>query len=181
MRGLTAKARVKRRSATGLTSRVLRAVLALSLWHAPIPWMHAHEIEGPRVARLQLLSQHVAEFHARELSEGARELDWHVHLILPWCLVHHFPCPDNDERQPGSDDYFGGATLSAAGLSSGKMIGQPTMRAFLAGHPASDHPAVLPETIGAHAALAALGRGTHFFETYGRPHPVRDVASVRLC
>jgi hypothetical protein len=167
--------------ATGLTGGTLRAVLAVSLWHAPIPWVHAHEIEGPQVTRLRLLSEHVAEFHARELSQGAQELDWHVHLILPWCLVHHFPCPNDDERDPGSDDYFDGAMVSVAGMSSAKMIGQPAARAFLGGHPVSDQPVVLPETIGAHAALAALGRGTHFFETYGRPHAVRDLVAVRLC
>ncbi len=169
-------------SARGLTSRVLRAVLVLSLWHAPIPWVHAHEIEGPQVERLRLLSQHVAEFHARELSQGTRVLDWHAHLILPWCLVHHFPCPAQDEHEPGSDEYFGGASLTnVAGTISAKMLGQPAARAFLAGFPVPDHAAVLPETMGAHAALLALGRGTHFFETYGRTQCVRDLVGVRLC
>ncbi|MGE5191208.1 MAG: hypothetical protein ACM3U2_01820 [Deltaproteobacteria bacterium] len=160
---------------------MLRFVLMLSLWHAPIPWVHAHQIEGPQVEHLQLLSQHVAEFHARELSQGEETLDWHVHLVLPWCLVHHFPCPDKEQRDPGSDDYFGGARLNVAGMNSAKMIGQPTARGFLARTPASDHPAVLADVIGARAALSALGRGTHFFETYGRPHSVRDLVGVRIC
>ncbi len=170
-----------RRSASGPISRVFRAVFALSLWHAPIPWVHAHEIEGPQVERLQLLSRHVAEFHTRELSQGARRLDWHVHLVLPWCFDHHFPCPDQERREPGSDDYFGGTALNTVAATSAKTIGQPTARAFLAAHPPSDQPAALRDTMDARTALAAAGRGGHFFETYGRPHPVRDLASVRLC
>ena len=26
--------------------RVLRVMLAMSLWHAPIPWVHVHDLEG---------------------------------------------------------------------------------------------------------------------------------------
>jgi hypothetical protein len=104
-----------------------------------------------------------------------------MHLVLPWCLVHHFPCPDQEQREPGSDDYFAGAQLGVAGMTSAKMIGQPTGRAFLAGHPAPDRPALLADTMGAHSALLALGRGTHFFETYGPTEPVRDLVRVRLC
>jgi hypothetical protein len=171
----------RRRPAIGPKGGVLRVVLVLSLWHAPIPWVHAHEIEGPQVERLRLLAEHVTAFHARELSQGARRLDWHVHLMLPWCFDHHFPCPDQEQREPGSDDYFGGPALNAMAATSAKAIGQPTARAFLEGYPAVDQPAALPYAPGAQVALAAVGRMVHFFETYARPHPVRDLVGVRLC
>ncbi len=138
------------RTVTRRGSQVLRVMIVLSLWHAPIPWVHAHDLEGPAVDRLGMLSQHVAEFHAREVSLGAQRLEWHTHLILPWCLVHHFPCPDSDEREPGADDFFGGVKVTAAGMNSGEAIGAPTARAFLADDLVSDLAARLP-----HAASAS--------------------------
>ena len=81
---------------------------------SPIPWVHVHELEGPQVERLGLLSQHIADFHARDVSWGSTSLDWHSHLVLPWCMSHQHDCPANDEREPGADDVFGGTALDDA-------------------------------------------------------------------
>jgi hypothetical protein len=156
-------------------------MLVLSLWHAPIPWVHAHDLEGPAVERREMLSQHVAEFHARELSLGEQRLEWHAHLVLPWCLVHHFPCPDSDDREPGADDYFGGVKVCAAGTTACETIGQPTARAFLAGDLVAGPALLLADASGAETALFAIARGRHFFETYGRTDSVRNLLGVRLC
>jgi len=168
------------RQLTRRSSRFLRVVLVLSLWHAPIPWVHTHDLDGPEVARLESLSQHVAEFHARELSLGAERLEWHTHLVLPWCLVHHFPCPDSDEREPGADDYFGSVTIGAAGTNSGGMIGAPTSRAFLADGLASDLAARLPNVVQSGQSILARAPNRHFFDPYGAA-AVRDLVGVRLC
>jgi hypothetical protein len=169
------------RPAIRLASRVLRIMLVLSLWHAPIPWVHAHEIDGPQVDRLQMLARHVNEFHARELTRGEQCLDWHVHLVLPWCLVHHLPCPEEDQHEPGADEYFGGARSSTAGISPVMDIGQPTTTAFLSGAPAADQAGLATQEVGTRSAILACALGTHFFETYGRTDCVRDLVGVRLC
>jgi len=164
----------------GVCSRLLSLALVLSLWHAPIPWVHVHDLEGPQVERLQLLSQHVADFHARDLSQGTARLAWHAHLVLPWCLVHHSPCPKGDEREPGADDFLGSVKITAVGAVVGDAIGQPTTRAFLAGVPVADQ--LLTESYSPGAATDGAARsGRHFFETYGRSDAVRDLVGVRLC
>jgi hypothetical protein len=160
---------------------MLCVALVLSLWHAPIPWVHVHDLEGPQVERLQLLSQHVADFHARDLGQGAARLAWHAHLVLPWCLINHSPCPEGDEREPGSDDFLGNVKISAARAVAGDAIGQPSTRAFLAGDQAADQLLIASHSAGAMAALGAPALGRHFFETYGRSDAVRDLVGVRLC
>jgi hypothetical protein len=159
----------------------LRVVLALSLWHAPIPWVHAHEIDGPDVDHLQVLSRHVAEFHSRELNQGEKKLDWHMHLVLPWCLMHHLPCPDQEQRKPVSDDYVGGAKWSVVGSNASKTLIEPASRAFRAEDLATDEGLWLMATARANTAISAIARGQHFFETYGCAHGVRDLVGVRLC
>lgn len=164
-----------------LAGKALRIVMVLSLWHAPIPWVHVHEIEGPQVERLASLSQHVADFHARELSWGKTSLDWHSHLVLPWCLNHQHDCPADNERNPGSDDILGGATVVAGNLAAGHSIGQPTTRAFLAGTLPTDAAVLVDHDAGTRAALLGHLACRHFFETYGCSVAVRDLISVRLC
>jgi hypothetical protein len=160
--------------------RLMRVMLALSLWHAPIPWVHVHDLEGPQVERLESLSRHVAEFHSRDIASGRSRLAWHAHLVLPWSLNHHLPCPDGDRREPGSDDFVGIRT-NAAGMNLTQAIGQPAVRAFLAADVVVDTGMSVLAERGALAQMAATGRGAHFFETYGRASAIRDLAGVRLC
>jgi hypothetical protein len=155
-------------------------MLVLSLWHAPIPWVHTHDLDGPDVARLAMLTQHVAAFHARELGLGEQRLDWHVHLVLPWCMIHHLPCPESDDHEPGADDFFGGVKVCSAGMSSGETLGAPMTRAFLAGDLASALAARFSDAAGTEPSIRARGLGRHFFETYGAAS-VRDLVGVRLC
>src|SRR5436190_15874990 len=98
------------------TGRVLRVVMVLSLWHAPIPWIHVHEFEGPQVERLDSLSRHIAAFHAHELNKGRPSVDWHAHLVLPWCMNHQHDCPADSERDPAPDDILGSAQVTVGGL-----------------------------------------------------------------
>ncbi len=160
---------------------VLRLFIVLSLWHAPIPWIHAHDIEGPEVDRLPLLARHVNEFHVREVTHGQRHLDWHLHLVLPWSLVHDTSCPDDDHPQPGSDEYCSGPQLAVAGVTQDQGPAEPRARALLPGELAADLAIVTPSEVGAQAALSGCARGTHFFATYGHPDAVRDLLGVRLC
>jgi len=170
-----------RQTGRGRFTRLLRVALVLSLWHAPIPWVHAHELVGPQVDSRQLLSQHVAEFHAGELSRGEQKLDWHVHLVLPWCLVHHLPCPEGEHPRGAFDDLFGGAKVSSGRTVSLDLFGQPATRAFLAGEFAiADATSLCPGAVG-DSGRCALDRGRHFFQTYGRSIGVEELIGVRLC
>jgi hypothetical protein len=181
MRVLSMTARCLQRPARRLMGRVLRAVLALSLWHAPIPWVHAHEIDGPDVDHSQVLSLHVAEFHSHELNQGEKKLDWHMHLVLPWCLIHHLACPDQEQRDQGSDDYVGGARFSAVGSNGAKAVIDPATRAFRAEDLTTEDGIWLTTAAGVNTSISAIARGQHFFETYGRTQSVRDLVGVRLC
>ena len=163
------------------TGRALRFVMVLSLWHAPIPWVHVHEIAGPQVERLASLSQHVAVFHARDLSWENTTLNWHAHLVLPWCLNHQHNCPADDDRDPGSDDILGCARVIAGAIAESQAFGQPTTRAFLAGGIFADEAALIERAIGTSSGQIGPSRIRHFFETYGCSVAVRDLMSVRLC
>src|SRR5262245_48904412 len=70
----------------------VRLWLVLSLWHAPIPWFHSHEISDS-AEHAGFLSRHVHEFHADEMAQGEAHPGWHWHLILPWCFDGHLTCP----------------------------------------------------------------------------------------
>jgi hypothetical protein len=161
---------------------MLRALVVLSLWHAPIPWVHAHDLDGPQVEQLKLLSQHVAAFHAGDIGLGQTRTDWHVHLVLPWCMLHHGPCPNDDRHGPDSDDFFGTVKIGAAASPlSARAIGQPIDRAFLVRDLALDHGLASPRGAASCVLDQAVHRGTHFFETYGRSISVSDLVGVRLC
>lgn len=170
----------KRRIGRNPRHRALRVLLALSLWHAPIPWVHVHDLEGPQVEHRQSLAKHIAEFHSGDLAWGRSRLDWHAHLVLPWSLNHHLPCPDGDRHEHESDD-FAAPKPRPAGVTSDQAIGQPTTRAFLAGDVVVDEGLSISIEAGAMAHTAAISRGAHFFETYGRASAIRDLAGVRLC
>jgi hypothetical protein len=74
---------------TAMSGCALRVLLAMSLWHAPIPWLHAHEVSGKRVAANELLERHVEEFHHGLEQAGVAWLSWHVHFVLPWDIQHN--------------------------------------------------------------------------------------------
>jgi len=169
------------RAARKLTDRALRIVVALSLWHAPIPWVHVHELKGPQVEKLTSLSQHVADFHARDLNWGRGSSDWHAHLVLPWCLNHQHRCPADDDRNSSADDIFSGVTVVSGSAAAGSAFGQPTNRAFLASVIPADAAAIVNRDAGTSAALLGQAFCRHFFETYGCSVAIRDLVSVRVC
>jgi|GEM_PF-3093464 len=166
--------------------RVLRVVIVLSLWHAPIPWVHVHEFEGPKVERLESLSRHIVEFHAQDLVWGTTLAEWHSHLVLPWCLNHrclhhHDNCPADDERDSGMDDVLAGARVTVANMTAGHAFGPPAGRAVFAGELAAAQAVLGQRATGANSAICGVPRFRQFIETYGSSVAVRDLLSVRLC
>jgi len=159
--------------------RLLAALLVVSLWHAPVPWIHAHALRGGDVDHIEQLHRHVDAFHATEIAAGQLRLELHAHLILPWERV---PTPDapGAPHVPGSDDLDyallsadSGATLSAksAGAVSpdsfGNLMTSQVIDSFLRQAPES--------------SLRGISCGSHFFETYGCSVSIGDLVSVRLC
>jgi hypothetical protein len=126
-----------------------------------------------------MLSQHVAAFHAREVGLGQQHLEWHVHLVLPWCMIHHLPCPESDDHSSGPDDFIG-AKLCAAGSNSEGTVGVPTVRAFLTGDLGCCVTATSSVYDGLGASIGAPASALQFFATYGAAS-IRDLVGVRLC
>ncbi|MBS0267170.1 MAG: hypothetical protein JSS02_34920 [Planctomycetes bacterium] len=157
----------------------LRVVMALSLWHAPVPWVHFHDLESPEFARQETLAIHVAEYHSQELLAGLTTLDWHAHLVLPWSHDPHAPQPGqgDDESRPdencvecaGSVEIAAGTTAESrwcSGLSAGLW------------GPGGD--------VSSGAGLARQGNGPElrpcqFFTTYGGAAALRNLIAVRVC
>lgn len=180
MRNACAKMRRLLRPGLGRLRVGLRAALIVSLWHAPIPWVHFHDLKGPQVEDLDPLSRHVAEFHADDLDLGRRAVDWHAHLVLPWALDLHDPCPGEDPI-PCPDDVCVIVTAEAANLQLSMSLDRPVPGPFtIAGHLPAQFALRMPEVV-ATATIPACGWCRHFFETYGRAAAVRDLAGVRLC
>jgi hypothetical protein len=160
---------------------VVRTLLLLSLWHAPIPWIHAHDLEGPQVEQIALLHRHVDACHSREIQHGDRHLDLHSHLVFPWGHQHDPLNLADGEQVPVSEDTD--FLSPAAGVSAGtslKQIGQPAERAF-------EQLLVADLLLTSHCGgwgsgrVFSLGSGRHFFETFGETVSVCDLVCVRTC
>ncbi len=174
------------RAARAAGARLLRVVMVLSLWHAPIPWIHVHEFEGPQVDRLETLSRHVTAFHASDLLWGNTLPTWHAHVVLPWCLNHHHDCPANEQHDPGRDDILAGTgvtgiKLAGSHLSPGQAFGQPSARAFVAVDFLADEAALAHSGMRTGGDISRWPGFRKFFETYGSSVAVRDLLSFRLC
>lgn len=161
--------------------RGLVGMMIVSLWHAPIPWVHAHDLSGPGVAHSAALHHHIDEFHARDIARGEEHLALHSHLMLPWKGSNHDEAPGRHSGGHAPDDVL--FTLKFAGgmsQSASKPVGSPSDRAFDAvGLLAL--PALQQLPVGVAAPLAPFRLGGHFFDTFGRPVSIADLFGVRLC
>jgi hypothetical protein len=159
----------------------LHTAVLVSLWHAPVPWVHFHDLAGPKVEQLDPLSLHVAEFHAEDLGKGLTALDWHVHLVLPWRLDQRHNCPCGERHVPCPDDHCVVVTAEVAHLQSSLSLGRSSPALFAGSNilPALCTPG-LPEIV-ATATIPSCGWCRQFFETYGRLAAVRNLTGVRLC
>lgn len=159
----------------------LRTLLVLSMWHAPIPWVHAHDLAGPIVDQGGTLARHVEEFHAGLDHHGEGDIGWHTHLVLPWCLSHHAPCPldrqgDESETHYLSGLKFGVVQPAPTPVSMGHALAVaylPVSELCALAHPHNR----LSMPIGPNARNRAL----HFLGTYGGSVSLGDLLSVHVC
>lgn len=61
--------------------RCLRLALVLSVWQAPIPWVHAHSLEAG-VGAAPGLARHLRDFHSGTVATHAVSPGWHLHFGL---------------------------------------------------------------------------------------------------
>lgn len=86
-----------------------RLCLVLSLWHAPVPWIHIHRDEAADALARSRLTNHLLRHHTVG-EEIETESGWHWHLVLPrWCMDGaRTPCHEcaDDEDRPVSIPEF---------------------------------------------------------------------------
>ena len=59
-----------------------RLALIVSLWHAPLPILHAHGADAAESVPVALVD-HLVEFHPDVTLNSDVDLGWHWHLVLP--------------------------------------------------------------------------------------------------
>jgi len=159
--------------------RFLALLLALSLWHAPVPWVHAHDLRGPDVDHIGQLHRHVDVFHSSEIAAGQSHLELHAHLILPWERDAD-PNHPGTPHSPGSDEFdFVLPSADTSASLSVKLVGPAAD--LLVANVLSSGFVLADSTLTWEASLRASSHGSHFFETYGSSVSIGDLVSVRLC
>lgn len=138
----------------------LRLACILSLWHAPVPWMHIHSNDDAHLA------SHLRHFHS-ELSTVSHEesLGWHWHLVLPpWGQT---PCSTSEEDEPSPSTTIEFDPVIVVAAMSRHVDGavgiprhQPVISSFL------------PQTVGSRDELL----GTNL-----RRRSKQQILSVCLC
>lgn len=76
---------------------ILRAVMILSMWQAPIPFLHCHSLRAEDASGDATMRQHLVRFHRDALRHPGLRLGWHVHFDLP---AEFFGFPDDDAGSP---------------------------------------------------------------------------------
>ena len=60
-----------------------RLVLVASLWHAPLPMLHAHDADNHDASSAATLVDHLAEYHSDAALNSHIDFGWHWHLVPP--------------------------------------------------------------------------------------------------
>ncbi len=76
---------------------IVCAVLAASLWRAPVPWIHSHEMLEAQGLPAAALAWHLHHLHSEEGEHAI--FGWHLHLSYPWDVSNE-PAPPPDPKSP---------------------------------------------------------------------------------
>ncbi len=140
---------------------VTRCCLILSLWQAPIPWLHCHGTSvGERVSSIASardFSTHLAVFHPAVDLNSDHDFGWHLHWILPsWSHA----LDDTPDDEPPSQERV---AFDQATISPNDPIGSPSL--FVAAIlPMSRQPAT--PTVGILQASDPLLRPTAAYKSF---------------
>lgn len=78
----------------GAWRNLLRLLMILSMWQAPVPFLHCHSLRAEDAGGDVVMRQHLVRFHREALSHPGFGLGWHVHFELP---AEFFGCQDDDD------------------------------------------------------------------------------------
>ncbi len=88
---------------------MLRLACVLSLWHAPIPWVHIHSTDAAELAN------HIRQFHPELLETALAEPPgWHWHTVLPPWGRNPSSTSEEEEPSPWTVIGFAPAVVVAA-------------------------------------------------------------------
>lgn len=163
-----------RRLANGpVRGSLWRLCLVLSLWHAPVPWIHIHRAEASDALAKSRLTNHLLRRHAVG-DEIERETGWHWHLVLPrWCVdgarTSCHECADDEDRPVSMPEFDDGLPApQAIQVSLLADAGQPLVE------PPVPNPGVLP------SAPTCLAAGP-FLDTFLDTVSMRALIGVARC
>jgi hypothetical protein len=82
-----------------------RLALIVSIWHAPLPMLHAHDADVHDPVAAETFVHHLAEYHPEVPLNSHFDFGWHWHLVPPPAThpsddSHHGDCPSCPQDQP---------------------------------------------------------------------------------
>jgi hypothetical protein len=147
------------------------AVLAASLWRAPVPWIHSHE-----TLEAQGLSEASLAWHLHHLHPHGSEhaiFGWHIHLTCPWDISNE-PSPSQEPDSPKPRAVY----------DMPYLVSQAPPAVDVDRHASSWLPAPLFCVHGTAESLLFDARcvsGRHFLQTYPPSVSLRALICVVQC
>ena len=145
-----------------------RLLLVLSLWHAPMPMLHAHGTDLADLASAGKFVDHLTEYHPDSALNSHIDFGWHWHLVPP---VKHCQGDGSDEQCPygphESQDTLPQTQHSSETLT---CVGSWTACVWLSCHPTP-----------ARLTCAVAPTPTAFLDTYLGSVPLGTLLRVARC
>ena len=94
-----------------------RLCLIASLWHAPVPMIHAHGSDLDESPNSPAAVEHLAEYHSNVPANSHVDFGWHIHFVLLVDPVADEPCDEDGQpdRAPFYDPFV--ASQTEAGVT----------------------------------------------------------------
>lgn len=161
-----------------LTQRaIFRLVLMLSLWHAPVPLLHAHDGAVPVETPAFSLNWHLQKFHSNVAAVEPIELGWHLHFVLisELCQSQAYTCSFD---VPSIDIQ---CTQQTAIVLDHLAVDEQLM----AESDALTYPHWVPERLSAAGTLdvsvPGLRRCRHFLPTFSESIRISNLLGIARC
>lgn len=165
-----------------------RLLLMLTLWNAPIPWVHVHGMPESADGYNRLLVEHLQVFHPGVNPATESQSGWHLHWILPWSVADGGPCPANPVPDRTPTDVDGPAETRP--VHSPRFTAPSSLEDSLEElvRPARTSLAEFSGRIGDYDLRKASGAAgeravacAHFFQTFPASVTLTALIGVALC
>jgi len=147
-----------------------RLALIVSLWHAPLPMLHAHDADLHNTTSVEVFVHHLTDYHPDVALNSQIDFGWHWHLVPP--PVNHPVNESGDRNCPYSSDETCATVM--AGQSSASTL-QVVCTWFVSAW-MSDCPAA-----SGSLRFAAANASTQFLDTYLGSVPLGTLLRVARC